>query len=130
HWMIWNIPGSVDYLSEGVPNNEDPVTPQGAIQAKNDNGAFGYYGPRPPAGTGVHHYHVQIFALDGPLTLKSDADLRAPVGGVEGRARRRAAARRRPAAAGGGGGGAAGGGGGGGGGGGPRVCRQRNPPHP
>ena len=30
HWMIWNIPGSGDYLSEGVPNNDHLITPQGA----------------------------------------------------------------------------------------------------
>jgi Raf kinase inhibitor-like YbhB/YbcL family protein len=85
HWLIWNIPGSLDFLPEGLPNNEHPVTPQGAVQAKNDNGSYGYFGPRPPAGTGVHHYHLQIFALDGPLTLKGDADIRALVNAMQGR---------------------------------------------
>jgi Raf kinase inhibitor-like YbhB/YbcL family protein len=85
HWLIWNIPGSVDHLSEGVPNADHLVTPQGAIQGRNDNGSFGYYGPRPPTGTGLHHYHFQIFALDGPLTLKSDADIRALVDAMKGR---------------------------------------------
>jgi len=55
------------------------------VQAKNDNGSFGYFGPRPPAGTGVHHYHIQIFALDGPLTLHGDADIRALVDAMKGR---------------------------------------------
>ena len=85
HWLIWNIPGSLDALPEGVPNTDHLVTPQGAVQGKNDNGSFGYFGPRPPAGTGVHHYHIQIFALDGPLTLKSDADIRALVDAMKGR---------------------------------------------
>jgi Raf kinase inhibitor-like YbhB/YbcL family protein len=85
HWLIWNIPGSASWLPEGLPNADRLVTPQGAVQGKNDNGSFGYFGPRPPAGTGVHHYHVQIFALDGPLTLKSDADLRALVDAIKGR---------------------------------------------
>jgi Raf kinase inhibitor-like YbhB/YbcL family protein len=85
HWLIWNIPGSLASLPEGLPNNDHLITPQGAIQAKNDNGSFGYFGPRPPAGTGVHHYHFQIFALDGPLTLKSDANLRALVDAMKGR---------------------------------------------
>ena len=85
HWLIWNIPGSLDALPEGVPTGEHPATPNGAIQGKNDDGSFGYYGPRPPAGTGVHHYHIQIFALDGPLTLKSDADIRALVDAMKGR---------------------------------------------
>jgi Raf kinase inhibitor-like YbhB/YbcL family protein len=85
HWLIWNIPGSVASLPEGLPNNDRLITPQGAVQAKNDNGSFGYYGPRPPAGTGVHHYHFQIFALDAQLTLRSDADLRALVDAMKGR---------------------------------------------
>ena len=85
HWTIWNIPGEVDWLPEGLPNNDRLVTPQDAVQGKNDNGSFGYYGPRPPAGTGVHHYHIQIFALDGPLTLHPDADLRALVDAMKGR---------------------------------------------
>jgi Raf kinase inhibitor-like YbhB/YbcL family protein len=85
HWLIWNIPGSLDALPEGLPNADHLITPQGAIQGRNDNGSFGYFGPRPPAGTGVHHYHFQIFALDGPLTLKSDADLRTLVDAMKGR---------------------------------------------
>jgi len=85
HWLIWNIPGDLTALPEGIPNNEHPVTPQGAVQAKNDNGSFGYFGPRPPAGTGLHHYHIQIFALDGPLTLHGDADIRALVDAMKGR---------------------------------------------
>ena len=85
HWMIWNIPGSLDALPEGLPNADRLITPQGAIQGKNDNGSFGYFGPRPPAGTGVHHYHFQLFALDGPLTLHSDATLRALVDAMKGR---------------------------------------------
>jgi hypothetical protein len=55
------------------------------VQGKNDNGSFGYFGPRPPPGTGLHHYHVQLFALDGPLTLHADADLRALVDAMKGR---------------------------------------------
>jgi hypothetical protein len=85
HWLIWNIPGSVDWLPEGLPNSAHLVTPQGAMQGKNDNGSFGYFGPRPPAGTGTHHYHFQIFALDGPLTLHDNADIRALVDAMKGR---------------------------------------------
>jgi Raf kinase inhibitor-like YbhB/YbcL family protein len=85
HWMIWNIPGQVTSLAEGVPNNAHLVTPQDAVQGKNDNDSFGYFGPRPPQGHGVHHYHFQIFALDGPLGLHSDADLRALTNAMQGR---------------------------------------------
>ena len=85
HWLIWNIPGSFDGLPEAVPSDDRPNTPPGAVQGKNDSGSIGYFGPRPPAGTGLHHYHFQIFALDGPLTLHSDADIRALVDAMKGR---------------------------------------------
>lgn len=85
HWLIWNIPGGAASLPEGVALGEHPPAPASAVQGKNDIGQVGYFGPRPPAGTGVHHYHFQIFALDGPLTLKGDADLRALVDAMKGR---------------------------------------------
>jgi Raf kinase inhibitor-like YbhB/YbcL family protein len=85
HWMIWNIPGQVSALPEGVPNNAELVSPQGAIQGKNDNDSSGYFGPHPPQGHGGHHYHFQIFALDGPLGLHPDADLRALTNAMKGR---------------------------------------------
>ena len=85
HWLIWNIPGSATSLPEGVQAKDRLVSPQGAMQGKNDSGSFGYFGPRPPPGTGMHHYHFQIFALDGPLTLHTDASLRALVDSMKGR---------------------------------------------
>jgi Raf kinase inhibitor-like YbhB/YbcL family protein len=85
HWLIWNIPGAATNLPEGLPRNPRLVSPQGAVQAQNDSGSVGYFGPRPPAGHGVHHYHFQIFALDGPLTLSPDADLRSLVDAMKGR---------------------------------------------
>jgi Raf kinase inhibitor-like YbhB/YbcL family protein len=85
HWLIWNIPGEATSLPEGVPNNAELVSPQGARQGRNDNGSEGYFGPHPPAGHGVHHYHIQIFALDGPLGLHAGADLRTLTNAMKGR---------------------------------------------
>ena|SRR5438067_729527 len=86
HWLIWNIPGETTSLPEGLPNSADLVSPQNAVQGRNDNGSFGYFGPRPPPGHGLHHYHFQIFALDGPLSLRPEkADLRALVDAMKGR---------------------------------------------
>src|SRR5207253_11120846 len=86
HWMIWNIPGTAASLPEGLPNAEHLVTPQNAVQGKNESGSWGYFGPRPPQGHGVHHYHFQLFALDGPLTLKpGETDLRTLVDAMKGR---------------------------------------------
>ena len=86
HWLIWNIPGEAISLPEGLANSTHLVTPQNAVQGRNDNGSFGYFGPRPPVGHGLHHYHFQIFALDGPLTLKpEDTNLRSMVDAMKGR---------------------------------------------
>jgi hypothetical protein len=44
-----------------------------ARQGRTTAGTWGYYGPRPPAGGGVHNYHFQVFALDTRLTLGDEA---------------------------------------------------------
>lgn len=66
HWALYNIPGSVSEVPEGVSQ----YTP-----GKNDFGNSGYGGPMPPEGHGVHRYYFWILALaddpdlDGGLTL-------------------------------------------------------------
>lgn len=75
HWMIWNIHGQVRSLSEGLPNSEILATPQGGIQGRNDMGGYGWFGPRPPAGHGVHRYYFQVFALDEPIPMGPDTPL-------------------------------------------------------
>lgn len=84
HWLIWNIPLGATALPEGLPATERLAAPQGALQGRNDMGQVGYFGPRPPPGTGAHHYHFEVFALDGPLTLKGGADLGALVEAMQG----------------------------------------------
>lgn len=69
HWMIWNIEGGVTTLPQGLPNSPRLLTPQGAIQGRNDNGSHGWFGPRPPPGHGLHHYYFQVFALDDVLEM-------------------------------------------------------------
>ena len=75
HWMIWNIPGSASSLAPGIPNRPRLDHPKGATQGRNTKGGFGYFGPRPPAGHGVHRYHFQLFALDKLLPMPPDTPL-------------------------------------------------------
>lgn len=75
HWLIWNIPGDAVGLPEGVPPGQATATPPGATQGMSDAHTPGYFGPHPPAGTGLHHYHVELFALDQRLDLKPSAQL-------------------------------------------------------
>lgn len=75
HWMIWNIRGEMNALPEGLPNADFLATPQGGVQGRNDMGGYGWFGPRPPAGHGVHHYYFQVFALDDVLEMGPDVRL-------------------------------------------------------
>jgi len=72
HWLIWNIPGNVTALPQGLPAVARLADPPGAIQGRNGRDEIGYFGPRPPSG--VHHYHFHIFALDAPLWVAPGAD--------------------------------------------------------
>lgn len=84
HWMAWDIPGEVTTLPQGLSNDAHPLSVHGMIQGRNDNGSYGWFGPKPPPGHGVHHYHFQIFALDGPLGLGADSPLEALIGALKG----------------------------------------------
>ncbi|MBS0412249.1 MAG: YbhB/YbcL family Raf kinase inhibitor-like protein [Proteobacteria bacterium] len=69
HWLIWNIPGDAVGMPEGVPLGGQVARPPGAAQGVSDAHTLGYFGPHPPAGTGLHHYVIELFALDERLGL-------------------------------------------------------------
>ena len=75
HWMIWNIPGTADGLAEDIAGKPRPDAPAGAVQGKNGASRYGWFGPKPPPGHGVHHYHFQVFALTQPLNADPEAGL-------------------------------------------------------
>ncbi len=62
HWVVTGIPPTVTQIVEGA-------LPDGAHVGLNSGGDAAYLGPCPPAGTGVHHYRFQLYALGKPLTL-------------------------------------------------------------
>ncbi len=66
HWVLYNLPGSIDSLDEG--------TQQGTA-GLNDSGKTGYGGPMPPNGHGVHHYYFWVLALDQELDLKPGLEM-------------------------------------------------------
>ena len=72
HWIVTGLPPETVELPEGLPPSSTPLS-SGAAQGRNDMRKDGYYGPEPPPGHGVHHYHFQVFAVDRQL------DLRAPI---------------------------------------------------
>ncbi len=66
HWVLYDIPGDVRSLPEGVPKEGE--TRYGK-QGLNDFGRIGYGGPCPPPGK-PHRYFFKLYALDTVLNLK------------------------------------------------------------
>jgi Raf kinase inhibitor-like YbhB/YbcL family protein len=69
HWVLYNLPGDLRQLPEGVPKKE--ILPNGIQQGKNDFDQIGFGGPCPPQGT--HRYFFKLYALDKPLEVESGA---------------------------------------------------------
>ncbi len=67
HWTVWNIDPSTE-------NIDEKSLPAGAIEGLTSFGKSGYSGPCPPAGTGIHRYVFEIYALDKLLDLPANAD--------------------------------------------------------
>jgi len=66
HWIVFNIPvggGRVVIEEDSIPGTPGEST----YQKQN------YGGPNPPKGTGIHHYHFKIYALNKMLPLKKMA---------------------------------------------------------
>lgn len=74
HWVIWNIPGNVTRLPEGLQEQSRLTEPEGVLQGLTSRGSVGYFGPRPPVGDPPHHYHFQVLALDTALDVPPGAN--------------------------------------------------------
>jgi hypothetical protein len=62
HWVLYDIPPTVDGLSEGVAPG---ALPSGTHEGFNDWKRTGYGGPCPPIGR--HRYFHKLYALDTEL---------------------------------------------------------------
>jgi Raf kinase inhibitor-like YbhB/YbcL family protein len=74
HWVMWNIPTSLTHLPQGVQKQGRLSDPAGVLQGRNTRGSLGYTGPHAPVGDPEHHYHLQIFALDGTVDVPAGSD--------------------------------------------------------
>jgi len=63
HWVVYDIPASVNSLPQGAGSADGKSMPSGVVQAKTDFGTPGWGGPCPPPGHGKHHYHFTLYAL-------------------------------------------------------------------
>jgi Raf kinase inhibitor-like YbhB/YbcL family protein len=75
HWILHRLPPHFTTLPAGLAGEPELSQLGGALQGMNDAKTRGYFGPKPPLGHGVHHYHFQLFALDIQLNLGPDATL-------------------------------------------------------
>ncbi len=62
HWVVTGIPPTVSEIVDGA-------LPEGAEVGPNSGGNAAYLGPCPPAGSGLHHYRFQLYALNKPMKL-------------------------------------------------------------
>jgi hypothetical protein len=72
HWVLWNLPGTMNSLPENVSKTGELKELGGALQGNNTWPKIGYYGPCPPPGK-EHRYFFKLYALDGTLGLKAGA---------------------------------------------------------
>jgi len=63
-WVVFNIPVNINKLAENAGNVNLKLAPIGMIQSLNDYGGYGYGGPCPPVGDGIHEYIFTIYALN------------------------------------------------------------------
>ncbi len=63
HWLVTDIPADRTSFEAGAGNPESVLTPAGSIQSINDYGIYGYGGPCPPPGHGIHEYKITVHAL-------------------------------------------------------------------
>jgi Raf kinase inhibitor-like YbhB/YbcL family protein len=66
HWTVWGMMGRTNGLDTDIP-------PLGLPQGKNSAGTSKYAPPCPPKGDPPHRYEFVIYALKGPIALKSGA---------------------------------------------------------
>ena len=59
HWQIVNIPVNITEIKEGSSGSLKDM-----LEKNNDSDGFGWYGPQPPKGHGVHNYKFTVIALD------------------------------------------------------------------
>jgi Raf kinase inhibitor-like YbhB/YbcL family protein len=63
HWIVYDLPASVDKLPKGAGAEHSSVLPPGTNQGRTDEGKDAYLGPCPDKGERPHRYTFTIYAL-------------------------------------------------------------------
>jgi hypothetical protein len=80
HWLVVNVPATVNDLSSGAGSGGSDQLPDGVVQLRNDAGTKGYVGSAPPPGDPAHRYVHTVHALDVER-LDVEADSSAAIAG-------------------------------------------------
>jgi Raf kinase inhibitor-like YbhB/YbcL family protein len=72
HLIAFNIPADQKQINLGDLDNSR-MSEHGIMLGKNSENQTNYFMPQPPSGQ-AHHYHFEVFALDGKLPLQNGAN--------------------------------------------------------
>ena len=64
HWAVMDIPATVTSLPSGAGALNSTMIPKEAVQLPNDASLGQFLGAAPPAGHGMHHYFITVYAVD------------------------------------------------------------------
>src|SRR5258708_491027 len=66
HWLLWNIPGTANGVAQGRPDGFEGEDGTRQISVSGSR----YRGPGAPAAGPIHHYVMELYALDTMLDVK------------------------------------------------------------
>jgi Raf kinase inhibitor-like YbhB/YbcL family protein len=63
HWVVYDLPATVDKLPKGAGAERSSILPPGTMQGRTDLGNDAYHGPCPDKGEPPHRYTFTVYAL-------------------------------------------------------------------
>ena len=69
HWMLWNIPATATGVAQGRPDGFELEDGRRQISVSGSR----YRGPGAPASGPLHHYVLELYALDTKIDVKLDS---------------------------------------------------------
>ena len=63
HWLVFDVPSDINELLPNAGNITTNLMPEEAIQSITDYKSYGFGGPCPPEGHGIHQYIITVYAL-------------------------------------------------------------------